>query len=115
MFPSEHEPEKNIVFLTISVPELDPSYTLTLTPGHITFSGHTTLPPTTATASKVEPKTYEFDLDLFAEVEEVKRTLTGKNLSLVLRKQEAGEDYWPRLTKEKVKLNFVKVRSLFVL
>lgn len=51
-------------------------------------------------------------MDLFAEVEEVKRTLTGKNLSLVLKKKEAGEDYWPRLTKEKVKLNFVKVRPL---
>jgi hypothetical protein len=45
-------------------------------------------------------------------VEEVKRTLTTKNLSLVLRKKEAKDEYWPRLTKDKVKLNYVKVRLL---
>lgn len=106
---SEFEPEKNVVFLTINVAELDPSYKLEITPTHISFSGHPTPPAATATASKVETKTYEFELDLFAEVEELKRTLTGKSLSLVLKKKEATEDYWPRLTKEKVKLNYVKV------
>lgn len=95
--------------MTVQVPELDPSYKLDISPSKISFSGHSTPPAATGTASKVEPKTYEFELDLFGEVEEVKRTLTGKNLSLVLKKKEASEDYWPRLTKEKVKLNFVKV------
>jgi hypothetical protein len=109
---SEFEASKNIVYLTINVAELDPSYKLDLTPTHISFSGHPTLPAATGTAAKVEPKTYEFELDFFAEVEEVKRTLTGKHLALVLQKKEAQEDYWPRLTKEKVKLNYVKVSLL---
>lgn len=112
---SEFEPEKNIIYLTVSIPELDPSYKLEVTSNKLTFSGHSTPPAATATASAVEPKTYEFELDLFGEVEEVKRTLTGKNLSLILRKKEASEDYWPRLTKEKVKLNFLKVRPAFLL
>lgn len=106
---SEFEPKLNIVYLTVNVAELDPSYKLELTPTHISFSGHPTLPAATGTAAKVEPKTYEFELDFFAEVEEVKRTLTGKHLALVLQKKVAQEDYWPRLTKEKVKLNYVKV------
>lgn len=110
---SEFEPEKNIIYLTISVPELDPTYKLEIAPTKITFSGHTTPPAATATASAVEPKTYEFELDLFGEVEELKRTLTGKNLSLVLKKTEATEEYWPRLTKEKAKLNYIKVRPAF--
>jgi hypothetical protein len=135
---SEYEPEKNVVFLTISVPELDPTFKLDISASRITFVGHASPPAGTNTASKVEPKTCssytlpffmldlvrltdqfpsttfffldEFDLELFSEVEEVKRVLTGKSLSLVLKKVEAKEDYWPRLTKEKVKLNFVKVR-----
>lgn len=111
---SESEPLKNLVYLTINVPELDPSYTLELTSTHISFSGHPTLPAATGTAAKVEPKTYEFELDFFAEVEELKRTLTGKHLALVLKKKEAQEDYWPRLTKEKVKLNYVKVSCVVV-
>ena len=52
--------------------------------------------------------TDEFDLTLFDAVTESKRTLNGKNLSIVLLKSEAKEDYWPRLTKEKLKLNYVK-------
>ena len=52
--------------------------------------------------------TDEFDLTLFDAVTESKRTLNGKNLSVVLLKTEAKEDYWPRLTKEKLKLNYVK-------
>lgn len=97
--------------MTISVPSLDPSYTLTIAGSKITFSGQSIPPPSTGgTASKVEEKTYKFDLELFAEVEEVKRTENTKQLSLVLKKVESSADYWPRLTKEKVKLNFVKVR-----
>ncbi|KAM0788454.1 hypothetical protein ACM66B_001588 [Microbotryomycetes sp. NB124-2] len=105
---SETEPEKNVIYLTINVSELDPSYKLDIRPTKLSFSGHSKQVGGTGTAAKAEPTTYSFDLDLFAEVEEVKRNLTGKSLQLVLRKKEAKEDYWPRLTKDKVKLNFLK-------
>lgn len=94
---------------TVNVPELDPSYKLDVNGSKLSFSGHSSPPQASGTASKVEPKTYEFELELFGEVEEVKRNLNGKALSLVLQKKEAKEDYWPRLTKEKVKLNWLKV------
>lgn len=101
-----------MVFLDVAAPDLDPSSVkLEITGTKLSFSGHTAPPTASGTASKVEPKTYEFDLELFAEVEELKRNLTGKSLSLVLKKKEAQEDYWPRLTKEKVKLNWLKVGS----
>ncbi|KDE03649.1 hypothetical protein MVLG_05899 [Microbotryum lychnidis-dioicae p1A1 Lamole] len=105
---SEHESEKNIVYLTIAVPELDPSYELSIEGQHIKFSGRSTPPKGTNTASTVAAKTFAFELELFAEVEELKRTLNGKNLSLVLRKKVAQEEFWPRLTKEKQKLNYLK-------
>ncbi|SGY97456.1 BQ5605_C035g11405 [Microbotryum silenes-dioicae] len=104
----EHESEKNIVYLTIAVPELDPSYELSIEGQHIKFSGRSTPPKGTNTASTVAAKTFAFELELFAEVEELKRTLNGKNLSLVLRKKVAQEEFWPRLTKEKQKLNYLK-------
>lgn len=59
-------------------------------------------------ATQVEQKTFELSLELFGEVEEVRRTLNGKSLALVLRKKELGTDYWPRLTKDKVKLQYLK-------
>lgn len=37
-----------------------------------------------------------------------KQHLTSKSLYMVLRKKEAKLDYWPRLTKEKVRLHNVK-------
>lgn len=57
---------------------------------------------------QVEQKTFELSLELFGEVEEVRRTLNGKSLALVLRKKELGAEYWPRLTKDKVKLQYIK-------
>lgn len=50
----------------------------------------------------------EFGFKLFAPVTELRKTLTGKALSIVLLKTVAQEDYWPRLTAEKIKLNYVK-------
>ncbi|KAK4058431.1 p23 chaperone protein wos2 [Microbotryomycetes sp. JL221] len=105
---SETEPEKNVIYLTINVSELDPSYKLEIAPTKISFSGHPKQSGGTGTAAKIESTTYSFDMDLFGEVEEIKRTLTGKNLSLVLRKKEAKAEYWPRLTKDKTKLNYLK-------
>ena len=84
-------------------------------------------------------KTYKLDLDLYAEVEtdadKRKEALNGKDLSLVLTKKGAlnswcirlvliicllgrtvlGEEYWPRLSKDKkvafIKTDFSKVST----
>ncbi|KAJ1958142.1 p23 chaperone protein wos2 [Dipsacomyces acuminosporus] len=49
---------------------------------------------------------YAFHLDFYAPVKpsDSKRSLTGRKTFLVLHKAEAA--WWPRLTKEKAKLNF---------
>lgn len=58
----------------------------------------------------IEGHNYLFDLDFFDEIDVAnsKQHLTAKNLYLVIRKFTAQEGYWPRLTKEKVRLHNVK-------
>ena len=69
---------------------------------------------------------YAFALDLFAEVDPKVRSLfystrytltaiqlstkrlTSRSLNVVLRKKELKSEFWPRLTKEKLKTPFIK-------
>jgi hypothetical protein len=98
---SEHDPEKNYVFLTIvaaDVPESD--LKLDLQPTKLSFKG-------TSTSKKV---TYAIDLDFFAEIDpkESKTLHSGRDVTLVLRKKELKEEFWPRLLKDKAKVHFLK-------
>jgi hypothetical protein len=123
IFCSDSDPNKNIIFLTIDVPNLDPSsISLTFpTPSHLKFEGSTKPPapvhghnpdsnPPNVTASDIEIKKYVLDYELFGEVEEVteKRQLSTKNLFMILKKKKLEEDYWPRLTKDKIKVLTIK-------
>ncbi|EIW86361.1 HSP20-like chaperone [Coniophora puteana RWD-64-598 SS2] len=99
---STTEAEKNVVFLTVNLPDInDKSVEYTLTPTSISFK---------ADAGTTEKRSYAFSLDLFAEVvpEESKRSLSSRSFVVVLRKKEHTAEYWPRLTKEKLKLPFIK-------
>ena len=60
--------------------------------------------------SRTESKDYEFQLEFFEEVdpEQSRKSLTSRHLALVLRKKEKKAEYWPRLSKQKVKSTFVK-------
>lgn len=101
------EPEKNIVMLTINVPNLDNDNTkCELTSSHLHFEAEIKADP----SKGIEGNKYLFDLDFFDEIDVAasKQHLTAKNLYLVLRKVTAQEEYWPRLTKEKVRLHNVK-------
>jgi len=97
---------KNVIFLTINAPELEPDYQLDITASKLTFKG-----VTKAAAGSLPHRQYAFDLELFGEIEpeSAKKSehLTGKSLSLVLKKKELKEDYWPRLSKDK-RVNFIK-------
>lgn len=62
-------------------------------------------------ASKGVPeREYEFDLDLYDEIipEETKKSVTSRAIVLILRKKQLQAEFWPRLTKEKVKNNWIK-------
>ncbi|RKF56031.1 Protein wos2 [Erysiphe neolycopersici] len=98
---STTEAAKNIIYLTISVPDVArEDLVLDLKPQSISFSG---------TSSSLK-RQYEVTLDLFDEidVDETKIHHTAKNLQLVLRKKQLKEEYWPRLIKDNKKLHYLK-------
>lgn len=104
---SPSEPEKNVIMLTINVPNMKPEATkCDLTTNALHFES-----TIEADASKGIPgNKYVFDIDFFEEIvpAESKQHLTAKNLYLLIRKEKAQEEYWPRLTKERVRLHNVK-------
>ncbi|CAO1635293.1 unnamed protein product [Sympodiomycopsis kandeliae] len=104
---SETEDEKNVVMLTINVPNLPPAPAtkLDLTPNGFDFHSKTG-----DKEKGIPDKEWAFKLDFFAEVvpEESKISQTSKSLYLVLRKKEKKEEYWPRLSKDKIRLHNVK-------
>ncbi|KAF8557396.1 HSP20-like chaperone [Imleria badia] len=101
---STSTPEKNIIYLTVNLPNIvEASLEYKLTSTGLSFKA------TTSTAG-VEQTEYAFGLDLYAEVDEEKSTsrLTSRSLVVVLRKKELNSEYWPRLTKEKLKTPYIK-------
>ncbi|KAL1879985.1 hypothetical protein VTK73DRAFT_6375 [Phialemonium thermophilum] len=98
---SKTDPEKNFIYLTISVPDVPPSnLKLDLKPQSLTFTGH----------SDTLKRTYHLDLEFYAEIdpEESKVHHTAKNVEIKLRKKELNESYWPRLLKDSKKVHFLK-------
>lgn len=98
---SDSDAEKNYIFLTIvaaDVPESD--LKLDLQPTKLSFKG-------TSTSKKV---TYAVDLEFFAEIDpkESKIQHSGRDVTMVLRKKELKEEFWPRLLKDKAKVHFLK-------
>ncbi|GAA5946646.1 hypothetical protein JCM3775_001132 [Rhodotorula graminis] len=109
---SDTEPERNVVFLTINAPELDPDYHLSVEGNQLTFRGKThQVDNSRGTASTIEPKEYECHLTLFADATERSRALSGKSLQVVLQKRDAKQEYWPRLVADKGRNN--RIRSNF--
>jgi hypothetical protein len=96
---SAEDPDKNIVYLTITAPDVPKeSLNVDLTPNKLTI------------AAENKTTKYAVELELYAEVdvEHSKQHHSGRGLEFVLRKKEAKAEYWPRLLKEPRKLQFVK-------
>ncbi|RIB16128.1 HSP20-like chaperone [Gigaspora rosea] len=57
-----------------------------------------------------EQKLYQFEITLYKEVnpEGSKRSETARSIVLVLDKAEHGQQYWPRLQKDHVKISYLK-------
>ncbi|EGV65511.1 p23 chaperone protein wos2 [Yamadazyma tenuis] len=91
---------KNIVFLTIEVFDVK-NVQVDLTSTTLTFSAD----------SQNSDNKYEWKVEFFDEIdtENSKKNLgAGSHVSLLLRKAKKQEEYWPRLTKEKVKYRNIK-------
>ena len=98
---SKTDAEKNHVFLTISVPDVDPkTMKLDIQPTHLEFSGY----------SATKKVNYAVKLEFYAEIdpEQTKRHHTARDVELVLQKKELAEEFWPRLLKDKAKVHFLK-------
>ncbi|KAI0124451.1 HSP20-like chaperone [Hypoxylon sp. NC0597] len=98
---SNTDPEKNFIYLTISVPDIPKeNLKLDLQPTGLTFTGH----------SDTLKKTYHLDLTFYAEIDpaESKVHHTARNVELKLRKKELNEEYWPRLLKDPKKVQYLK-------
>ena len=105
---SEDEPEKNVVMVTINVPNLPPQPATKIDLSETGFKFHTKVPADKAHG--MEEREYAFDLTLFdqIDVENSKISQNAKALYLNLRKKEAKLEYWPRLSKDKIRLHNVK-------
>lgn len=98
---SATDPEKNFIYLTISVPDVPASnLKLDLKPQGLTFTGH----------SDSLKRTYHLELEFYAEIDEANSKVnhTGKNVEMKLRKKELSAEYWPRLLKDAKKVHYLK-------
>lgn len=96
---SDSDATKNIVYLTIAIQDAT-NVDIQLTSDRLKFSGE----------SAEDKKQYVLDLEFFKpiDVDESKRSDSGNKIFFILRKKELETDYWPRLTKEKLKLHYIK-------
>ncbi|KAI1281552.1 HSP20-like chaperone [Xylaria sp. FL0933] len=98
---SSTDPEKNFIYLTISVPDVPKeNLKLDLQPTSLTFHGH----------SETLKRTYHLELSFYAEIDPAgsKTNHTARNVEMKLRKKELKEEYWPRLLKDAAKVQFLK-------
>jgi hypothetical protein len=98
---SVSEPEKNYIYLTISVPDVPKSsLKLDLKPTSLTFTG----------TSETKKTTYHLYLEFYQEidVENSKTNHSAKDIEMILRKKEPKEEYWPRLLKDPAKVHFLR-------
>jgi hypothetical protein len=98
---SKTEAAKNFIYLTISVPDVQPAnLKLQLKSQGLTFSGH----------SDSLKRDYHLELEFYDEIDEKESKInhTAKNVELHLRKKELKEEFWPRLLKDAKKVHFLK-------
>ncbi|RSH80926.1 uncharacterized protein EHS24_008355 [Apiotrichum porosum] len=102
---SETEPEKNIIYLTINVADINGEPRLDITKDQISFSAVSGTPD-----KGIPTKEWAFDLDLWGEIDptKTKKVVHGRAVVLVLQKKELRAEYWPRLTKEKPNRNWIR-------
>jgi prostaglandin-E synthase len=90
---------KDRLFVTIDIPDCEKPVIDLKPEGRLTFNGN------------IKEKKYQIDLELFADViiEESKWNLKGRNILLNIYKKDKENEYWPRLTKIKMKHPHIQV------
>lgn len=101
----ETDPEKCYILLTLLIPDCkDPQ--LKLEPTFLEFSAGSN-----SHGSNNESQKYDLHVDFFNEIDperSLHRVANGQGYFLKLYKKELGIEFWPRLTKEKLKYHYIK-------
>ncbi|KAG7696173.1 hypothetical protein KL930_003200 [Ogataea haglerorum] len=89
--------EKNLLYLTINVADVEKPE-ITLTASELKFEG------------KSGDRHYKLDIEFFDEIDDKKSKyqITGSHIFFVLYKKKLNAEFWPRLTKSKVKQHYIK-------
>lgn len=98
---SDSEADKNIILLTVEITDPKDLH-IDLKPTHLTVK---------ADSSTYEDTHYDLKIDFYDEIDPEKskiNTENGAHLFFVLSKKKLQEEYWPRLTKEKLKYHYIK-------
>ena len=99
LIPLKWAQNKRLVFLTLEAKNLsEESRLITLTPeGHLSFSGK----------NQVTNQKYSLEISLFESVvtDMTKWKVTDFSVQFSICKANQDAEFWPRLTKEKVKMN----------
>jgi len=103
---SESDADKNIVYLTVNLPDIvEATLKYQLTDTGFSISAKTGNP-----GQGIPEKEYAASIEFFAPIEPdlTRKSFSSRSLAFVLRKKEKSAEYWPRLTKDKVKVSFIK-------
>ncbi|OWB56057.1 hypothetical protein B5S28_g1947 [[Candida] boidinii] len=93
---SDSDESKNVIYLTVRISDpIKPKINLTST--KLEFEAVS------------NDKDYKLDLEFFSEIDtkKSKYEITGSHLYFVLFKKELNSEFWPRLTKEKLKYHYI--------
>lgn len=99
---STSDAEKNYLLLTISIPNCVPEPTVVIEANSIGIK---------AKSSSNTDETFELHIDLLKEIvpeTSLHKIANGQHYFMKLFKKDLELEYWPRLTKEKIKYNNIK-------
>ncbi|KAI3403076.1 SBA1 [Candida oxycetoniae] len=92
---------KNVVLLTVQITDYT-DLKIDLQPTYLSLK---------AKSSAATSVSYELKIDFYEEIDPKEskiNTESGNHIYMVLRKKKLQEEYWPRLTKEKLKYHYIK-------
>ena len=102
---SETDPERNYLLLTIGITDCtDPKVTIEPTFFELTASSQ-------AHVGDAQPHNYKLHIDFYKDIVPEKtlhKVANGRHFFLKVFKKDLGIEYWPRLTKEKIKYGYIK-------
>lgn len=102
---STTDPERNYVLITVSIADCD-APELTIKPTYIELKAQSKPHVGDETVHH-----YQLHIDLYKEIipeKTMHKVANGQHYFLKLYKKDLESEYWPRLTKEKVKYSYIK-------